>query len=403
MDQPSLDLNDYQYHLPEQRIAQHPLQERDGSKLLIYNQGEIHHQKFRDIGQFLPNPCTLVFNDTKVIPARLFFKKETGALIEIFLLNPLSPSLDLQLALQAHGQSTWSCMIGNRKRWKPTRKLKLSLEINERSVLLAARQLSEDQVELKWEPADLTFAEILEAAGRIPLPPYMKRSPIDEDFDRYQTVYSQVKGAVAAPTAGLHFTDQLLESLAAQGVHTEYLTLHVGAGTFQPIKASKVQDHTMHGEQMIVSKRNIEALLQAENLVAVGTTSLRTLESLYWYGVKLKAGLGDDFFIEKLLPYHYHKDLPSFQQAMKAIQHYMRDKETEVLQGTTEIFIFPPYQMRSCQGLITNFHLPGSTLILLVAAFVGDSWREIYTTALEKDYRFLSYGDASLLLAPKRS
>ncbi len=403
MDQPSLDLNEYQYHLPERRIAQHPLKERDGSKLLIFNQGEIQHQKFRDIGSFLPNPCTLVFNDTKVIPARLFFKKETGALIEIFLLNPLIPSPDLQLALQARSPSTWSCMIGNRKRWKPSQKLKLSLEINDRPVVLEARQLAEDQVELRWEPADLTFAEILESAGRIPLPPYMKRTPIDEDLDRYQTVYSQVKGAVAAPTAGLHFTDPLLESLGAMGVQTEYLTLHVGAGTFQPIKSSKVQHHPMHGEQMTVSKHHIEALMQAENLVAVGTTSLRTLESLYWYGVKLKAGLGDDFFIEKLFPYQDHSNLPSFQQALETIRHYMQDKEIEVLQGATEIFIFPPYQMRSCQGLITNFHLPGSTLILLVAAFVGDSWREIYASALENDYRFLSYGDASLLLAPKSS
>ena len=395
---PEIDLDQYTYHLPEERIAQYPLPQRDQSKLLVYSGGQIRHDQFNHITDHLPDGCTLVFNDTKVIPARLVFHKPTGAAIEVFLLDPTTPSKDIQQTMQATGSCTWNCMIGNKKRWKQHQPLLKTIEINEKEVTLTANLQVSNQVQLTWDDPSIAFVDLIQRAGQVPLPPYMRRKAEKTDQKRYQTVYSRSHGAVAAPTAGLHFTDTLLKALDLQGIKKEYLTLHVGAGTFQPIKETNVVHHPMHGEQMVISRQNIDQLLQAKHLIAVGTTSLRSLESLYWYGVKLQHGEADEFYVGKLDPYQAYSKLPNFKQSLQMVKAKMQEHQLAQITGYTEIFIFPPYRMRSISGLITNFHLPASTLILLVAAFVGDDWKKIYQEALDQDYRFLSYGDSSLLL-----
>jgi len=394
---PETDLRDYYYQLAEERIAQHPLPKRDASKLLVYADKTISHGCFSDIGNYLPKDSMLVFNDTRVIPARLQFYKDTGAAIEIFLLHPVLPTSDLNTAMLACGCTTWSCIIGNLKRWKKNQMLQMTILVEGAEILLTASLVANNQVQLCWDPAELPFLELIKTAGQVPLPPYMKRTAQPEDRKRYQTVYSRAHGAVAAPTAGLHFTDSILNSLESQGVTKEYLTLHVGAGTFQPIKTGSVIDHPMHGEQITITKKNIDHLIAANNLIAVGTTSLRTLESIYWYGVNLINQLGDKFRIEKLAPYQLYDIFPDFSQSLTAVKVHMETNNLEMLDGYTEIFIFPPYKIKSCVGLITNFHLPASTLILLVAAFIGEDWRRVYREALKENYRFLSYGDTSLL------
>ncbi|MCP4461041.1 MAG: S-adenosylmethionine:tRNA ribosyltransferase-isomerase [Cytophagales bacterium] len=383
----SIDLKDYHYSLPDERIAKFPLPKRSNSKLLLYKNGEISHTIFKSISDHLPEKCILVFNDTKVIPARLIFYKSTGARIEVFLLEPSRPS-NYEQNMNAKISCSWHCMIGNSKKWKTE-----EIEVAEIG-LKATRQ--NDEVTFTWEQ-DLTFSEILEFAGKIPLPPYIDREVIDSDKDRYQTVYSKHEGAVAAPTAGLHFTDKLLTELDEKGIAKDYLTLHVSAGTFQPIKAETVDDHPMHREQIIITKKNVENLLKSESIIPVGTTSLRTLESLYWYGVKLLNG-DTDFFIPKLYPYG-HSNIPDKTDSLRAVLDYMGENKTSKLVGHTEIFIFPGYTFRICSGLITNFHLPGSTLILLVAAMIGEDWKKVYQEALAQNYRFLSFGDSSLLLS----
>lgn len=398
----SLKLEEYRYFLPDERIAKHPLQERDQSKLLFYQEGALQHHSFFELPELLPADSLLVFNNTKVIPARLQFRKETGALIEIFLLQPVAPSADIQLAMGATGFSIWQCMIGNRKRWKLDQVLQLTLKINDQQVLVEARQkdAASAEVELSWTPAEISFAEVVEAAGEIPLPPYLNRKAEQADKDRYQTVYSSQKGAVAAPTAGLHFTPAVLQQLQKKGVKTEELTLHVGAGTFQPIKETNLALHTMHREQLIVTAANILQLLNHEGpVVSVGTTSMRTLESLYWYGVKLLTDPAATFFISKRESYDFpEEELPSKTSALRAVLNKVQTLPDQLLKGETEIFIVPGYKFRICQGLITNFHQPESTLMLLVAAFVGPDWQHIYQEAIENNYRFLSYGDSSLLL-----
>ncbi len=394
MQLPKINLDDYQYELPEHRIASFPLEKRDDSKLLVYQEGNITHWKFNQLGAKLPENSTLIFNNTKVIPARMIFRKPTGAIIEIFLLEPKGQ--ELQLAMQATGYCQWMCMIGNLRRWKSHQKLSLPLTVGGQNVNLIARQCSPTEVEFTWD-GDSSFSAILEAAGRVPLPPYLKRDPVPADKERYQTVYSKMQGAVAAPTAGLHFTEPLLQSMRAKSIAFIYLTLHVGAGTFQPIQTQDIIQHPMHREHFSVSLECLEQLAKPSVRVAVGTTSLRTLESLYWIGVKLKGDPLADFHLEKLFPYQDHKDLPSFEEALEFLADHLRRKGLNTLSGSTEVFIFPPYPIRSCMGLITNFHLPGSTLILLVAAFIGADWKKVYREALTNDYRFLSYGDSSLL------
>lgn len=399
----AISLDEYRYPLPDEKIAKHPLAERDRSKLLFYQAGTILHQQFRELPGLLPAASMLVFNNTRVIPARMYFRKETGALIEIFLLQPQAPVTDIQQAMAVTGRCQWDCMIGNRKRWKPEQALLMELSIGGKQVQISARQPdpASSVVEFEWQPAEINFAALVEAAGEIPLPPYLNRKAGPEDTERYQTVYSSQKGAVAAPTAGLHFTPQLLAQLKQQGFRTEQLTLHVGAGTFQPIKENDLSRHPMHREQLVITEENLRHLLEHTGpLISVGTTSMRTLESLYWYGVKLL--LKDPqapFFIGKDECYQFQPaQLPTGRQSLAAVLAKIQQQAEGILRGETEIFIVPGYQFKLCQGLITNFHQPESTLMLLVAAFIGPDWKKVYQQALEQNYRFLSYGDSSLLL-----
>lgn len=397
----NLNQDDFYYELPEERIAKFPLKERDQSKLLFYKHGELAHHRFYNLPELLPQNSLLFFNNTRVIPARLFFKKPTGAYIEIFLLHPLSPSGILPLVMQTEGRCEWKCMIGNLKKWTESLPLVLELEVQQEPVTLTAELTDRENmhVRLSWNKS-IRFIEVLKACGEIPLPPYINRKAEKEDAERYQTVYSHKEGAVAAPTAGLHFTEKVLDNLKKAGHCTDYLTLHVSAGTFQPIKSKKVIEHNMHSEQVVVSKENIENILKnINNIIAVGTTSLRTLESLYWFGVQIIKNNNKVFKVEKLIPYRFKdEDLPSLEEGLTAIIRLMSEQGLHELIGETEIFIVPGYKFKVCNGLVTNFHLPGSTLILLIAAFTGQAWKNIYKEALEHDYRFLSYGDSSLLL-----
>ncbi len=389
----NLDLSEFQYELPDDKIAKHPLNNRSDSKLLIFKQGKIDHKIFSELPQMLPKGCHLVFNDTKVIPARLIFHKETGARIEIFLLEPMAPSNLHVEVMAAKSSCIWHCMIGNAKKWNQNTTLTTALTTGD---IVEATRLDNDQVQLNWT-GDLSFSEIVSAIGNIPLPPYLNREVEEDDKPRYQTVYSHHEGAVAAPTAGLHFTNEVIEQLSARSISTDYLTLHVSAGTFQPMKAASVEEHPMHREQIIITKSNIEQLLKNEKIIPVGTTSMRTLESLYWFGVKLLDNPQSEFFIDKLFPYEAERTI-SKSESLNAVLGYMSENNIGKLSGHTEIFIFPGYKFRICHGLITNFHLPGSTLILLVAALIGKDWQKAYQSALDNEYRFLSYGDSSLLL-----
>lgn len=390
-----ISIQDYTYDLPEDRIAFQPLGERDESKLLLYTGGQISHHFFNNVPDLLPERSLLVFNDTRVIPARIHFQKESGAEIEIFLLNPAGSESLLMLAMLAKNHCRWKCTIGNLKRWKAGQLLSKQVGSDTLTASLADR--SESIVEFTWT-GDRTFSEIISEAGITPLPPYIKRAAAKDDLTRYQTIYSHHEGAVAAPTAGLHFTQRVFEALRKKGIEHDFLTLHVSAGTFQPIKADNVLDHTMHFEQVSISRQVIERLADSHKIIiAVGTTSMRTLESLYWYGVKLMANAGADFNITQHDPYQLPGAATSA-QALTAVLKAMERKGIENLSGTTSIFIYPGYRFRICRGLITNFHQPGSTLMLLVAAFIGKHWKEVYQEALKNEYRFLSYGDSSLLL-----
>jgi S-adenosylmethionine:tRNA ribosyltransferase-isomerase len=394
----SIQLSDYTYLLPDERIAYHPKTARDQSKLLYYHSGKIAHHVFQEIPELLPSNSLLYFNDTRVIPARLHFQKQSGANIEIFLLEPVQPYTLYQLAITAKSPCQWKCSIGNLKRWKDDQVLQIVLA---HELQLTAKLINRKNgiVEFIWNSDQLTFSDILELTGKVPLPPYINREVRTEDKERYQTVYSKEHGAVAAPTAGLHFTDEVLQKISANGIQKEFLTLHVSAGTFQPVKAANVFEHEMHHEQIIIKRSNIEALLQADKkVVAVGTTAMRTLESIYWWAVKLKNNPKESFNIEKLFPYENGLPNISRTEAAQFILDYFDQHKIDSITGETSIFIFPGYTFRICDGLITNFHQPGSTLILLVAAFVGEDWRNIYNEALINNYRFLSYGDSSFLI-----
>jgi len=391
-------LSDYHYHLPEDRIAKHPLPDRDGSKLLHFEDGTISHHQFRDISSLIPSQSLLVFNNTKVIPARMIFARSTGAKIEIFLLKPIAPSTVINQVMESTEPVVWEAMIGNLKKWKDEEILLGKIMYEGQELQIEAQLLDRENrlVQLKWN-RNLPFVSVVEASGEVPLPPYLNRKATEDDRPRYQTVYSKKEGAVAAPTAGLHFTPEILDDLTAQKIGQEYLTLHVSAGTFQPIKEELVNDHPMHSEQVIVSKSVLQNLLKDhKNIVAVGTTSMRSLESLYWYGVKILKGEGTEFLIPKLYPYQ-HEELPEMKESFEAILGHMDSNKLEEIIGSTEIFILPGYDFKVCNGLITNFHQPSSTLILLVAAFTKGKWKTIYEEALGNDYRFLSYGDSSLL------
>ncbi len=391
-----LNINEYKYDLPQEKIALYPLEERDQSKLLIYRDGEITHSHFYQLDQFLPENSILFFNDTKVIPARLIFQKETGAEIEIFLLNPVSPSPLVAVAMEAKGSSQWHVVVGNAKRWTEGKPLRKKID----GVAFTAHYIDREKsiTQFNWTPEHLTFAEIVSLAGAVPLPPYLKREVEASDRERYQTIYSKREGAVAAPTAGLHFTDRVFTKLKTKKIITDFLALHVSAGTFQPVKVENATEHIMHSEQVVISKANLENLIIGDrNIIAVGTTSLRTLESLYWYGVKLHANPEAEFTIAQEEPYRNNNQNLTRKEAFENVLQKMSHDGADQLLGETSIYIMPGYRFYTVDALITNFHQPGSTLMLLVAAFVGEDWKNIYQQALKNNYRFLSYGDSSLL------
>ncbi len=395
---PELRLDQFQYNLPDERIARFPLPQRDQSKLLVYRAGQISHHQFFDLPDLLPANSFLVFNNTKVIPARLLFTRSTGATIELFLLNPMPADRPVGEAMLDKGSAIWQCMIGNRKRWREGETLLLTLG----EVILIAEWENPEQslVRFTWQPEAITFAELIQQAGQMPLPPYLKREPVAADKQTYQTVYAKQEGAVAAPTAGLHMTNDILAKLAEREIGHDALTLHVGAGTFQPIKADDPRAHTMHAEQVVYTQSNLTNILaHIDHLIPVGTTSMRSLESLYWLGVRLLQNHPDPFHLDQEFAYNVPvNEQPSASQAIEAVRIYMKQHKLPQLTAHTAIYITPGYQIKMCRGLITNFHQPSSTLILLIAALLGDAWRSIYSEALNTDYRFLSYGDSSLLL-----
>lgn len=409
----SLSIRDYTYSLPENRIAKFPLPERDASKLLVYRQGNIQDKSFRQLPESLSKGDLLVFNETKVIHARLIFRKPTGSVIEILCLEPNNHP-DPAVALQQQASSDWKVMIGNRKRWKePYQELVVSG--GSTSFVLRATILENESgpvVRFTWNES-ITFAEVIELAGQLPLPPYFDREPEEEDEDRYQTVYARHEGSVAAPTAGLHFTTRVLDELRTNGVDTTFVTLHVGAGTFRPVKSEVLSEHDMHEERIVVSRTSLQEIIHSINqqqkngagkIVAVGTTSMRTLESLYWIGVKMTLQELDNQIVtvEQWYPYEEHEKIISAGDALNAIIDYLNKHNLSQLVATTGIIIAPGYSFKMVDALITNFHQPDSTLLLLVAAFIGNDWHAVYDHALKNEYRFLSYGDSSLLFGRQK-
>jgi S-adenosylmethionine:tRNA ribosyltransferase-isomerase len=393
-------LSDYNYHLPEERIAKFPLEKRDDSKLLHFQNGIIKHLNFTHLPEEIPSESMMIFNNTKVIPARLFFQRKTGAQIEIFLLNPVLPSSSINEIMINEETVSWKTMIGGLSKWKDNEVLEQKLKISGEEIILSAQLLDRLNkiVKFSWTGQHVPFVKIVESSGEVPLPPYLNREVTAMDKPRYQTVYSEKEGAVAAPTAGLHFTEQVLNQLKLKKIQSEFITLHVSAGTFQPISHEKVTDHQMHSEQMVFKKEVIKKIANHQKLIInVGTTSLRSMESLFWFGVMLLKHESQQFYIPKLYPYQKFNQLPGRKESLMAVVEWMEKNSMEEITGSTEIFIMPSYEFKMCDAIITNFHQPASTLILLVAAITKGAWKKIYQSALENDYRFLSYGDSSLL------
>lgn len=392
-------IEDFNYPLPEERIASHPLQMRDHCKLLLRNHdGSLEEHVFTELPALLPADSMLVYNNTRVINARLRFRKPGGARIEVFCLEPVAPA-DYQMAFAAEGRAEWSCFVGNSKRWKDA-PLEMELRIGEQDVVLTATRTSKSDsgstVEFTWQPSDLTFSQIIEAAGEIPIPPYLNRPTQQSDADDYQTIYSSIEGSVAAPTAGLHFTPDVLDAIDRRDIPRRELTLHVGAGTFQPVKSDRIGDHGMHSEFISVSRDLIAELAEGQRrVIAVGTTSVRTLESLYHLGRMVAEGKTPD---EVPQWYPYSGPELSTGDALGALVEYLDARRLDTLTASTRIIIAPGYDYRVVKGMVTNFHQPQSTLLLLVSAFTGGDWRRMYDYALGHDFRFLSYGDAQLLL-----
>lgn len=403
MDPRHIHISDYNYQLPDERIAKFPLPQRDTSKLLVYRHGTITDDNFFNLPDYLPHGALMVFNNTKVIQARMHFRKDTGALIEVFLLEPFLPH-DYEQMFQSHVSCSWICLVGNAKKWKEGQ-LVQSLDINGLHVNLSATRQRNPKGELihfEWDNTAISFAEIIDAAGELPIPPYLNRKTQESDKTTYQTVYSKIKGSVAAPTAGLHFTDNVLRSLDNNGITREEVTLHVGAGTFKPVKSEEIEGHEMHTEYICVRKSTLEKLLQHNcQAIAVGTTSVRTLESLYYMGVKAYQNpdiTEDELHIDQWMPYGSNPQPLSAQQAVSSLLSYMERHSLPSLHSSTQIIIAPGYDYKIVKMLITNFHQPQSTLLLLVSAFVHGDWKTIYSHALANNYRFLSYGDSSLLI-----
>lgn len=399
-------ISDYNYPLPPERIARYPKEERDMSKLLVYDKGNISQHVFRDIAGFIPFGSLLIYNNTKVIQARLHFRKSTGALIEIFCLEPHAPH-DYQLIFEQREECEWQCLVGNKKKWKEGQLL-MSVDIDGQTICLSAEQRGETEtsviVRFKWDNRDYSFAEILQAVGELPIPPYLNRPTEESDKVTYQTVYSKIDGSVAAPTAGLHFTPEVFRSIDARRIEREEVTLHVGAGTFKPVKSEEICGHEMHSEYIFVTRHTIERLIAHEgHCTAVGTTSVRTLESLYYIGIKIirNPEIGaDELHIPQWMPYDMEEFCANIStlQALQAVLQWMDQHELRALHTSTQIIIAPGYKYRVVERIITNFHMPQSTLLLLVSAFIGDDWKRVYRYALDNDFRFLSYGDSSILI-----
>jgi len=396
--------DDYDYSLPEELIAQHPLAIRDQSRLVVYQQGKIREDHFRNLSLFLPHKSRLVFNDTRVVRARVLFSRPSGSLTEVFCLEPAGDTGKLEEALQQPSPATWRCLIGKGKRWRE-KPLTKKVGKSGQEIFLTAYRGSEagdgcHLVTFEWAPGEIPFGEVLEAAGAMPLPPYIDRPAMEEDATRYQTVFASNQGSVAAPTAGLHFTPDLMKELTGKQFSTERITLHVGLGTFRPVTVSEISGHVMHRELFSVKREVMDRLSRDETdpAIAVGTTSARTLESLYWLGSRLiHSGVSPEKELGQWEPYHKPSDLP-MPEAMEALLQWLTTHKKETLEGSTGLLIVPGYRFRVVKGLITNFHQPRSTLLMLVSAFIGPAWQEVYRYAIERRFRFLSYGDACLFL-----
>ncbi len=399
-----ISMDEYAYDLPDEKIAKYPLSERDQSKLLVWKNGQIQDEQFRNLSEFLPTGSLLIFNNTKVIRARLHFQKETGARIEIFCLDPFEPA-DYQISFQSTKSCIWKCMIGNQKKWKGERLLK-TIRIDGTEIELCAEQTDPEKnkslIRFSWNNPDFEFSRIIEQAGSLPIPPYLNRETESSDLERYQTVYSKIKGSVAAPTAGLHFTEKVLGHLEKDGHELAELTLHVGAGTFQPVKSETISDHEMHSEHFYITRDFLNKLTHhSGKKIAVGTTSVRTLESLYWLGVQAhenpEINIGN-LKVSQWEAYQKQRSLISANDALLSLLKLLNRNQTDYLSASTQIIIAPGYQFRIIDGMITNFHQPKSTLLLLISAYLGEDWRKIYDHALANNYRFLSYGDSNLYL-----
>ena len=403
MDTKHIHIKDFDYELPDERIAKFPVAKRDHSKLLVYNKGKVGDDMFFNIASYLPKGALMVFNNTRVIQARIHFRKETGALIEVFLLEPAIPA-DYEQMFQSKVNCSWLCMVGNLKKWKEGT-LRRTFQVKGHDITLTATRRGEQGtshlVDFTWDCESFTFADILEGVGELPIPPYLNRETQDSDKVTYQTVYSKIKGSVAAPTAGLHFTDEVLHSIDARGIEREELTLHVGAGTFKPVKSDEIAGHAMHTEYICVSRNTLERLIAHDACaIAVGTTSVRTLESLYYIGARLADNPDaseEQLHIDQWEPYDTHPSLTPV-EALRNVLDYLDRNGLSALHGSTQIIIAPGYEYKIVKMLVTNFHQPQSTLLLLVSAFVHGDWRKIYDYALAHDFRFLSYGDSSLLI-----
>ncbi len=404
MDPTGIRIEDFNYPLPDDRIAKYPLAQRDQSKLLLLKKGRTSKKIFSDIPDLLPDNALLLFNETRVIQARLLFKKTTGAHIEIFCLEPVEPVNDFQLAFQQRPPVVWKCLVGNARRWKSGR-LEAALQIQNREVRLFAEQKEKLTdaflISFSWEPENISFADILESSGLTPLPPYLHREAEETDKIRYQTVYARLNGSVAAPTAGLHFTETILRQLENKGIDRDKLILHVGAGTFKPVSAETIGEHEMHTEQIRVPIDTLSHLLHAGEkfIIPVGTTSMRSLESLFWIALRIYHGINEPFNVSQWDPYRL--EIPEDFSARKALEiliSKLEEQKVRNLKAETQLMIVPGYRFRFAKGLITNFHQPKSTLLLLVSALIGDQWKEAYDFALKNDFRFLSYGDSCLFL-----
>ena len=397
----SIAIADFDYPLPDDRIAKFPLERRDQSKLLVYRGGNIEESRFDHVPELLPPDTLLIFNNTKVIHARLFFRKPTGSTIEVFCLEPFQ--MPVALSFEQRGHCTWNCFIGNNKKWKEG-SLSRQLDIHGQSVTLTATRRKAVGnawiVDFDWD-GGISFAELIDQAGVIPLPPYLHREAVSSDNERYQTVYALHQGSVAAPTAGLHFSPEVFEALRQKGIATDFITLHVGAGTFKPVSTPTIGEHEMHVEKIEISRSNIECILNhlGHTVIPVGTTTVRTIESVYWFGVKLSRNSKlDAMHVMQWDPYELESLSVSTEHAYQNVLQWMDEQGIEQLEGDTQLMIAPGYRYHVISGLITNFHQPKSTLLLLVSALVGDAWKECYRYALDHEFRFLSYGDSCLFL-----